>query len=149
MTFFSFIVSCQSTKKNGVLSERRQARLQKRTAKRAPPNKKKNHQIKNITRKHLKHIVLITASMAKWQHFVRGRWSWRNDSTMFNKTEVKCNNFLACSAFENTKHLPDVRLFYLSLEEQQTLTFGYTLLSWNFFSCRWMVSLTLEAVCSI
>lgn len=149
MTFFSFIVFVSVNKEEWSAFRATAGPPSKAYSKKSSTKQKKNNQIKNITRKHLKHIVLITESMAKWQHFARGRWSWRNDSTMFNKTEVKCNNLLACSAFEKEKYLPDVRLFYLSLGELQTLTFGNTLLSWNFSSCRWMVSLTLEAVCSI
>ena len=67
---------------------------------------KKQNQTKTISSKHLKHIVLITASTQNDQkHFVRRTWRWRNDSTRFDKTEVKCNYFMACSETEKAQNI--------------------------------------------
>lgn len=137
MTFFLSSFSCQSTKKNGVLSERRRPAFKSLQRKGLHQTKKKNktkNQIKNISGKHLKHIVLITTSMGKDQTTLREREvmleKWL-DHVWQNGSEVQ----LFYGMFRTWKgKIFAWRLFVLSvLEKLLWLTFEITLFSWNFF----------------
>lgn len=151
MTFFLSSFSCQSTKKNGVLSERRRPAFKSLQRKGLHQKKKKKHQIKNISGKHLKHIVLITASMGKRSN--NTSWEGGNVGEMTRPCLTKRK--WSATILWHVPHLKrqNICLAFVCFICVRRTAVAYL---WNHFvlleffsACRWIVSLTLEAVCPI